>query len=93
MRMAQRADRNWRVGFLLPSLFFGCLILRLRRKYAKRFIAALLLSLAGCALWMIGCTSFTQASATPGTYVIQVNGTGVNSDLSHYSNVTLNITK
>jgi len=79
--------------FLLPSLFSGCLIFRLRRKYAKRFIAALLLSLAGCALWMTGCSSFTQASATPGTYVIQVNGTGVNSDLSHYSNVTLNITK
>ena len=40
-----------------------------------------------------GCSgSFTQSSATPGTYVIQVTGSGANSDISHYQNVSLTIT-
>jgi hypothetical protein len=51
------------------------------------------LMLAGVGLMTTGCTSFTQSSAAPGTYVIQVNGVGANSQVSHYQNVTLTITK
>jgi len=40
-----------------------------------------------------GCSGFSQATATPGTYVIQVTATGTNSDVIHYQNLTLNITK
>jgi sugar lactone lactonase YvrE len=78
---------------LPPGLFCCCLILGFRKKHWECHMAPLLASLAVCVLLVTGCTSFKQASATPGTYVIQVNGTGVNSDLSHFSNVTLNITK
>jgi hypothetical protein len=38
-----------------------------------------------------GCGGFTSSSATPGTYVIQVTGTGINSNVIHYQNVTLTI--
>jgi hypothetical protein len=40
-----------------------------------------------------GCSGFTQSTAAPGTYVIQITATGVNSDVIHYQNVTLTITK
>jgi hypothetical protein len=40
-----------------------------------------------------GCTGFSQSSAAPGTYVLQVNGTGVNSNLTRYQDVTLIVTK
>jgi hypothetical protein len=39
-----------------------------------------------------GCSGFSQSSAAPGTYVIQVTGVGANSDITHYQNVTLTIT-
>ena len=42
---------------------------------------------------MTGCSGFTQSSAAPGTYVIQVTATGANSNVIHYQNVTLTITK
>jgi hypothetical protein len=46
------------------------------------------------ALLVSGCSSsFTQSSAAPGVYTIQVTGTGSTSTISHYENVTLTITK
>jgi hypothetical protein len=39
-----------------------------------------------------GCSGFSQSTAAPGTYVIQVTGVGVNSNITHYQNVTLTIT-
>jgi hypothetical protein len=53
----------------------------------------LVLILSGAALLATGCSGFTMSTATPGTYVIQVTGTGANSDIIHYQNVTLTITK
>jgi ABC-type glycerol-3-phosphate transport system substrate-binding protein len=50
---------------------------------------ALVLMLGGAALLVTGCGGFSQSSATPGTYVIQVTGTGASSNLSRYQNVTL----
>jgi hypothetical protein len=52
----------------------------------------MVLLLAGAAMLVNGCSGFTQVTATPGTYVIQVTATGTNSDVIHYQNVTLNIT-
>jgi hypothetical protein len=49
--------------------------------------------LASLALLADGCTAITQRNAAPGTYVIQVNATGLNSHVVHYQNVTLHITR
>ncbi len=81
-------------GLTLPlSLLFGCLFWRLRKRHSAVFttLAVLLFGLASMAL--TACSGFTQSSATPGTYVIQVTGTGTNSDIVHYQNVTITITK
>jgi sugar lactone lactonase YvrE len=80
-------------GLFLPlSLLFGSLFWRFRRRYAKSMTAVLVLFLGVAALLVTGCSGFTQSSAAPGTYVIQVTGTGANSNISHYQNVTLTIT-
>jgi hypothetical protein len=81
-------------GLLLPlSVFFGCLFARFRKRRFGGLATMLLLCLAGAAMLVTGCTGYSQASAKPGTYVIQVNGTGVNSNITQYQNLTLNITK
>ena len=54
---------------------------------------ALLVALSGAAMLATGCGGFTQISATPGKYVIQVTGVGAQSGLTRYRNVTLNITQ
>jgi hypothetical protein len=80
-------------GLFLPlSVFFGCIFWRFRKRYAGLMTMALVLLLGGAALLVTGCGGFSQSSATPGTYVIQVTGTGVNSNISRYQNVTLVIT-
>jgi sugar lactone lactonase YvrE len=77
--------------FLPSALFFGLVFRRFRRR--NRFLApVLLLLLSAVALAATACSSFTQASAAPGTYTIQVTGTGLNSNIVHYETVTLNIT-
>jgi hypothetical protein len=69
-------------GFLLPlSVFFGLFFARFRRHPIRGLML------------MTGCTGYSQASARPGTYMIQVNGTGVNSNITQYQSLTLNITK
>jgi hypothetical protein len=40
-----------------------------------------------------GCIGYTQSSAAPGTYTIQVVGVGANSNVTEYQNVTLTITQ
>ena len=54
---------------------------------------ALVLLLSAASLVAAGCNGFSQNTAAPGTYVIQVSGTGTNSDVVHYQNVTLVITQ
>jgi len=65
----------------------------LRKRHFGALTALLILLLSGAALLAAGCSGFTQSSAAPGTYVIQVVGIGANSDVTHYRNVTLNIAK
>jgi hypothetical protein len=80
-------------GLFLPaSLFFGWIFWRFRRRHAVLFVAALALFLSG-AFMVTGCGGYSQVTAVPGTYVIQVTGVGVNSNITHYQNVTLTITK
>jgi hypothetical protein len=79
--------------FLPLSLGFGCIFWRLRRRNAQLLTMALVLILTTAAFVATGCNSFSQTTAAPGTYVIQVTGTGTTSDLVHYQNVTLDITK
>jgi large repetitive protein len=78
-------------GVLIPPFLFGCFYRRSRRKLASIFISTLLL-LSAAAL-ITGCGGITQVSAAPGTYVIQVFGAGVNSNITHFQNVTLTITQ
>jgi hypothetical protein len=81
-------------GLLLPfSLFFGWTLWRFRKRHATLLSTALVLLLSGAAMLATGCSGISSSSAAPGTYVIQVTGTGVNSNLIHYQNVTLTITK
>ncbi|HVU45679.1 MAG TPA: hypothetical protein VHD85_06130 [Terracidiphilus sp.] len=52
----------------------------------------LVMALSVAALLATGCSGFSSFSAAPGTYTIQVTGTGANSNVIHYQNVTLDIT-
>jgi hypothetical protein len=81
-------------GMFLPfSAFFGWIFWRFRKRQMAALSMVLVLILSGAALLATGCSGFTMSTATPGTYVIQVTGTGANSDIIHYQNVTLTITK
>ncbi|SPE18212.1 putative NHL repeat containing protein [Candidatus Sulfotelmatomonas gaucii] len=81
-------------GLSLPlSLFFGWVFWCFRRRNAGVFAMIVALVLSAAALMTTGCNSFTQNTAAPGNYVIQVTGTGANSNVVHYQNVSLDITK
>lgn len=81
-------------GMFLPlSVLFGFVFWRLRRRSAGLLTAAMILVLSAGALLATGCSSYSESTATPGTYVIQVTGTGAASDVQQYQNVLLTITK
>ena len=81
-------------GLFLPlSVLFGIFFWRFRRRHAAAMTATLVLLLGVAAMLVTGCSGFSQYSATPGTYVIQVTGVGAKSDITHYQNVTLTITQ
>jgi hypothetical protein len=81
-------------GLFLPlGVFLGWIVWRFRRRHGALLATLLFLLLSGATMTMSGCSGFSQSSAAPGTYVIQVTGAGANSDIIHYQNVTLNITK
>jgi len=81
-------------GLFLPfSLFFGSVFWRLRRRSATFLSMAMLLLLSAAALMVTGCNSFSMSTAAPGTYMIQVTGTGANTSVEQYQNVSLTITK
>jgi len=80
-------------GLFLPlSLGFGFVFWRWRRRHAQLLTMALVLILTAAAFVATGCNGFSQVTAAPGTYVIQVTGTSTSSNVVHYQNVTLNIT-
>ena len=81
-------------GLFMPfSLFFGFVFWRLRRRSATFLSMAMLLLLSAAALLVTGCNSFSMSTAAPGNYMIQVTGTGANTSVEQYQNVSLTITK
>ena len=80
-------------GLFLPAgLLMGWIGWRFRKRNAAFFAVAMAALLSG-ALLVSGCGGFSQKSALPGTYTIQVNGVGSSSNISHYQTITLTITK
>jgi hypothetical protein len=75
------------------TAFFGLILWRFRKGHGPVFSVLIFLVLSAAAMLVNGCSGFTQATAAPGTYTIQITATGVNSDVIHYQNVTLTITK
>jgi hypothetical protein len=81
-------------GLSLPvAAFFGMIFWRLRRRTSACSRHLPLLLLAAGVLFLNGCGGFSQISAAVGAYTIQVTGTGVSSNIVHYQNVTLTVTK
>jgi hypothetical protein len=81
-------------GLFLPlSLGFGCIFWRMRRRNARILTMALILVLTMAAFVSTGCNSFSQTTAAPGTYVIQVTGTGATTNVIEFQNVNLDITQ
>jgi len=91
----QPGQRNFELaGLFLPfSFFLGWILWRFRKHHAGVLSTILILVLSGVALLATGCGGFTQHSAAPGTYTIQVVGVGQNSDVTQYQNVTLTVTQ
>ena len=80
-------------GLFLPlSAFFGLVFWWLRRRHAALFTTVLIAVVSVATLLATGCSGYSTSSAAPGKYVIQVTGTGANSNVIHYQNVTLEIT-
>jgi hypothetical protein len=78
---------------LPPGLLLGFLLWRFRRRHAAALLVALVLMVAG-SLSVSGCSaSFSQVTAAPGTYTIQIGGIGSSSNVSQYQNFTLTVTK
>jgi len=81
-------------GLFLPfSIFMGWILWRFRKRHAGILSTVLILVLSGAAMLATGCIGYTQSSAAPGTYTIQVVGVGANSNVTEYQNVALTITK
>lgn len=78
-------------GLCLPiGLGFGW-ILRRRRK--ALWLVVFGISLASWGVLMTGCSGISNSKAAPGTYVIQITGSGVNSGVLRDQSLTLKITK
>jgi hypothetical protein len=81
-------------GLSLPiAVFFGMVLWRFRRRTRVFSSVVPVLVLAAGALLLNGCGGFSQITAAAGAYTIQVTGTGVSSNIVHYENVALTVTK
>jgi hypothetical protein len=80
-------------GLFFPlSVLFGFIFWRQRRRSGAMLTIVLVMALSAAALMATGCSGYSSSKAAPGTYTIQVTGTGTNSNVIHYQNVTLDIT-
>ncbi len=79
--------------FLPLGVFFGCLFGQQRMWRRRPVTGALLLSFCVVGMSASGCTGVHLTGKASGTYIIQVTGTGVSSDVVKSQNVTLNITQ
>lgn len=75
------------------ALLLGIGVWRFRRRTPVLLVVAIVLFVSG-AFGLTGCgANFSQHTVAPGTYTIQVGGVGTGSNISHYTNVTLTVTK
>ena len=65
----------------------------MRKRHTGLLTMVLVCMLTASALLLNGCSGISTASVTPGTYVIQVTGTGTGSNAIAFGDVTLTITK
>ena len=95
-------SRTWQVGTLTYTFgglaaLFGWLLWRSRKRYASVLAVVLATTLftavSAAALLINGCGGITAESAPAGTYVVQVTGTGVNSNVIAYGTLTVTVTK
>ena len=81
-------------GAILPfSALFGLFLWRMRKRHAGFLTIVLASLLTAGALLVSGCSGISFATAAPGTYVIQVTGTGTGSNVIEFGDITLTITK
>ncbi len=81
-------------GVLLPfSMLFGWIFRRQRKRMAAAFTMALVILLSAVALGTTGCSGISTTSAAPGTYTIQVVGSGTTTGVVETQNVSLTITQ
>ena len=93
MKAAPRRGGFSLAGLFLPAgLLMGWIGWRFRKRNAALYTALMVVALCGAAL-VTGCGGFSQKTAVPGTYTIQVTGVGTASNVSHYQTITLTITK
>jgi sugar lactone lactonase YvrE len=93
MNSSARAGLSLAGLFLPAGLFLGWVGWRFRKRSAIYFAALMAILLTG-SLAVTGCSGgFTQNMAAPGSYTIQINAVGTNSNITHYQNVSLTITK
>lgn len=91
---SSRRDRFYLAGIFLPlSGLFGFVFLRQRRRAGSIWTIMMILCLTASALIATGCGGFTQKSAAPGTYSIQVIGAGQTTHATSAQNFTLTITQ
>jgi hypothetical protein len=80
-------------GVLLPfSILFGWIFRRQRKRMAALTIA-LAIVLSAMALGTTGCNGISTTSTAPGTYTIQVVGSGTTTGVVETQNVSLTITQ
>ena len=80
-------------GLFLPfgaMLGWVCWRFRSRNAWMTSIIVGLMI--AGAAVLISGCSPVSQISAAPGTYSIEVTGSGITSNITHYQSITLTIT-
>jgi biotin transporter BioY len=93
MNSAPRRGGFSLAGLFLPAgLLMGWIGWRFRRRNAAIFTALVVLALSSV-MFVSGCGGFSQKSAAPGTYTIQITGVGTNSNITHYQTISVTITK
>jgi hypothetical protein len=72
---------------------FGAILWHFRKRHKGVWNVLLALLLSVTTLLVAGCSGVIVIDTVPGVYVIQVTGTGMNTNTIHSQNVTLTITK
>ena len=81
-------------GMLMPlGVLFGWIFRRQRKRMKALFTMVLLIALSAAALVATGCSGISTTSAAPGTYTIEVVGSGTTTGVTVTQELTLTITQ